>query len=120
MWARIIEFILACWLALSSFIMQAPLQEASLRTNNLVCAFLVALFALLSFWKPLKNVHLLTLGVALWLWGLGYSAFPELPLPVHENGVIVGLLLLMLAIVPSSSSRLSPSWEKFIQKRMKN
>jgi hypothetical protein len=65
-------------------------------------------------------MHLITLAVALWLWGIGYNAFPEVAEPLHENSVIVGLLLLMLAIVPSHSHRLSHSWEEFNRKNSSN
>src|ERR1700733_6050280 len=77
MWARVVEFMLACWLAISPFIFRYPGNDMFLWANDFVCASLVALFALLSFWHPLRNIHLLTLGVALWLWCMGYRSFPE-------------------------------------------
>lgn len=117
MWARVIEFMLAIWLALSPFILQYPPEDTLLWVNAFVCACLVALFSLLSFWRPLRKIHLLTLAIALWLWGLGYSTFPGQTSPPLENSVVTGLLLLMLAIVPSHASQLSPSWQTFIRAR---
>ena len=117
MWARVVEFMLACWLALSPFILHYPASETFRWANDFICAFLVALFALLSFWPPLRKIHLLTLGIALWLWGLGYSSFPDMTPPAHENSVIIGLILLMIAIVPNHSHLPTPSWQEFLNKR---
>lgn len=115
MWARVVEFMLACWLALSPFILHYPSEATALWTSDLVCAFLVALFALLSFWHPLRKIHLCTLGVGLWLWGLGYQDFP-LPASIpQENSVVLGLLLLMLAIIPCHSHRSPLSWQEFLE-----
>jgi len=118
MWARVIEFMLAVWLALSPFIFHYSRDEPFFFVNSFVCASLVTLFSFLSFWYPLRKMHLLTIGVALWLWSLGYSTFPEKTSPPLENSVVIGLLLLMLAIVPSYSSQLSYSWQKFIKKKL--
>lgn len=112
MWARITEIFLAGWLAISPFIFQTSAQEMH---SNFISAFLIALFALLSYWHPLRKIHLLSLGVALWLWGFGYSTFPLLASPSLENSVAVGFLLSMLAIVPNQTHLPSPSWQKFYQ-----
>ena len=117
MWARIIEIMLGLWLALSPFVLPIPPGESFFKINNSICAILVILFACLSFRKKISKTHLLTIAVSLWLWGLGYSTFPEKTSVQLENSVIVGLLLLMLAIVPSHAEQLSPSWQKFIKKK---
>jgi hypothetical protein len=119
MWARVVEFMLACWLAISPFIFRYPPQETFLWTNDLICACLIALFALLSFWDPLRKIHLLSLGVAFWLLGHGYSTFPSIALPPQENSVVLGLLVLMLAIIPSQSHLHSRSWQEFERKNKK-
>lgn len=115
MWARVVEFMLACWLAISPFIFRYSSRETFLWANDFICAFLIATFALLSFWSPLKRMHLFTFGVALWLWAFGYQRFPLEALPSQENSVVIGLLLLMLSIVPSGSYLPPTSWQKFIQ-----
>ena len=117
MWARVTEIILAVWLALSPFIFHYSHDEPFFWVNSFVCSFFVALFALLSFCHSLKKIHLLTIGIALWLWGLGYSTFPVHPLPILENFVVIGLLLFMFAIVPSHSEQLSHSWREFMKKK---
>lgn len=115
MWARITELLAACWLAISPFIFHDLNPELNIWVHDMVCAFLIALFASLSFWNRLRKMHLCTLGVALWLWGLGYSTFPAIASPSLENAVAVGVLLSMLAIVPSQAHLPSPSWQEFYQ-----
>jgi hypothetical protein len=117
MWARVVECMLAIWLALSPFIFHYPAQETFLWANDFICAFLIMLFALLPFWHPLRKIHLLILGVAFWLIAVGYRDFPEFSQPPQENGTVIGLLLLMLAIVPSHSHHLPHHWQKFIEKK---
>lgn len=119
MWARVVEFMLACWLALSPFILRHSPDDTFHWVNDFTCAFLVALFALLSFWHPLRKIHLITLGVALWLWGTGYLSFPEIASPAQMNSVVIGLILLMLAIIPCHSHHATLSWKEFIDRKKK-
>ena len=113
MWARYIELICAVWLGLSSFVLDYPIDETFLKTNNLICASLIALFALLSFCHCCRKMHLLTLVVALWLWGLSYLSFPQIASFPLEHSAMTGVLLFMLAIVPSRTAQLSPSWHDY-------
>lgn len=113
MWARVVEFMLACWLALSPFILHYPSDDKFLWISDFLCALLTALFALLSFSPYLSKIHHLTLAVGLWLLFVGYQNFPEYALPSQENSVALGLLLMMLAIVPSHSHRPPSSWREF-------
>jgi hypothetical protein len=113
MWARTVEFMLACWLAVSPFIFHYPSEDRFLWVSHLSCAFFTALFSLLSFSDRLRKIHYLNLIVATWLWFSGYDNFPALALPPQENSVAIGLLLLMLAMVPSHAHLPPRSWEKF-------
>lgn len=117
MWARVVEFMLAVWLALSPIILRYPAQATSWWVNDFVCAFLIAVFALFSFRESLRKMHTLTLGVALWLWLRGYSDFPNPPSVSLQNSVVIGLLLLMMAIVPSHSHHPSHSWKHYKRKK---
>jgi hypothetical protein len=120
MWARIAEILLACWLAISPFILHDTSEGAISWAHPIICAFLIALFALLSFWNPLKKIHLLSLGIAFWLWGLGYSTFPLIASPSLENSVAVGFLLFMLAIVPSQAFLPTFSWQEFYREKQRD
>lgn len=119
MWARIVEFMLACWLMISPFIFRYSSEDTLFWANDLICATLIASFSLFSFWKPLRKLHLFTLAVAFWLWGRGYINFPLPPSIVQENSVVLGLLFFMLALVPTRSEELSPSWKEFERQRRK-
>ncbi len=115
MWARILEFALACWLSISPFIFGAPKTERLFWINDLSCSALLALFSLLSFYKPLRRMHLGNLIIGVWLFSLGY--FFTLPLPNYvQNDVLVGILLLILAIVPCDAEHPPLSWRNLQEK----
>lgn len=110
MWARVVEFMLAVWLAMSPFIFRHSDSAVVLWASDFACAGLVATFALLSYWNPARHAHLLTLLVALWLVGFGrFGASAPLP-PGMQNEIVVGLLLLMLAIVPNHATSPPRNW----------
>lgn len=109
MWARVVEVMLACWLAASPFVFGHDADDRALWATDFVGALAVATFALLSFSPKLRRAHLGQLAVAGWLVGTGWVGSPE---PAHENHVAVGLLLLMLGIVPSEATKPHPSWRR--------
>lgn len=116
MWPRIFELMFACWLALSPFIFHYSAKDQFLWHNDYACAFLIAVFALCSFWHLLRKLHLLSLGVAGWLLTVGYRTFP-LPATIpEENYTAIGILLFMFAIIPTYPYFLSYSWQKFMKK----
>lgn len=48
MWARVVEVMIGCWLAMSPFIFRHPADQEALWANDLPCAFGVVALALLS------------------------------------------------------------------------
>jgi hypothetical protein len=116
MWARVIELMLACWLALSPFIFVHDPTRKFLWINDFTCSCAVALFALLSFWDRWEKSHLLTLAVGFWLYGVAFATFPDPASPAQQNGLLVGLLLSMLAIVPSHAEHPPRPWQEFYKK----
>jgi hypothetical protein len=117
MWARVVEVMLALWLWMSPFIFRHPPEDTFLWANDFICASLVAFLALFSFWHPLRKIHLITIGVAFWLWGIGYIDFPERTSIPLQNSVVVGLLLFMLAIIPTYAEQPPYSWREFLKKK---
>lgn len=116
MWARIVEFTIACWLALTPFIFRIPSNECFYWMSNFVCAILIALFSLLCFHRHLRKMHLFNLIVGFWLIGLAFTV-KEVPIAPHlQNGILVGVILLMLGIIPSESELPSPHWREFDSK----
>lgn len=60
MWARVAEFMLACWLAMSPFIFRHSAEHWPLWASDFVCAMAVAALSLLSYWQPTRWAHRLT------------------------------------------------------------
>ncbi len=116
MWARIVEFMLACWLALSPFVFAHRSDATLLWTSDLTCAFLVALFSLLSFNQRLNKMHLGNLLVAFWLIWVAFSwEFPHEK--AIQNNLVLAMLFLMLAIVPSESHLPPRPWRTFLKEK---
>lgn len=110
MWARVVEFMLACWLAASPFIFSHSADATVLWISDYACATLVGTFALISYWRPMRHAHLLTLAVALWMVGFGRLG-ESAPLSAgFQNNMITGLLLLMFAIIPNDAFHPPKAW----------
>ena len=117
MWARVIEAMLGCWLAISPFVFHLPANETTLWTINLGAAVMVILLALLSYWHPARHAHFITALAALALIGYGRFAAPAPIPPSLQNLVLIGLLLLMFAIVPNDASQPPKNWRQTIGQR---
>jgi hypothetical protein len=110
MWARDVEFMLGCWLAASPFIFRHAKDAMLLWITDFTSAALVCTLAVLSYWRPTRHAHLLTILVALWLVGFGrFGAAAPLP-PGMQNEIAVGLLLLMFVIIPNRASQPPAAW----------
>jgi hypothetical protein len=116
MWARVVEFMVACWLALSPFIFHYKAEETFLWANDFICSFLISCFAFLSYYEPIRKIHLLSLGVSFWLFYAGYHTFPEPATGALQNYVVVSLVLMMLNIIPTDSSLPPRPWRDFFEK----
>ena len=110
MWSRVIEFMLACWLAMSPFIFGHDPSAVWLWRHDFAVASLIALLALGSYWNRTRFAHLLIVPVALWLVGFGRFGISGSPTPGMQNLIMIGLLLLMFAIVPNHASRAPELW----------
>jgi Zn-dependent protease len=116
MWARTIEVLLACFLAISPFLFSYPGDATFLWINDYAVAFIIIVLALLSTWHPLRKLHLAILLVAFWLIGVVCS-LGERPLsPIFQNYLILSFLLAMLAIVPCESDLPPHPWRDFYDK----
>ena len=116
MWARVVEFMLACWLSISPFLFSYPKDAIFFWVNDLSCSCLIAFFALASYYKPLRKMHLCNLAVSFYLIALSYF-FRSSPLyePL-QNYMVLGLLLLMIALVPSEADKPPVPWREFYEK----
>lgn len=111
MWARISEIVLGIWLIASYFLF------ATGSWHDLSNAFLIILFASLSYKEKLNKMHLLQVLPASWLLLLSYT-YPTHLLPFgYQNYILVGLTLLMFAVIPSNASDHPRPWKEFLKKR---
>lgn len=113
MWARIVQVMLGCWLAISPFIFRLSPDEKTVWFNDLTCALLIIASCLLSYWPPCRLAYLVTLPLSLWLIGFGYFASPYPSPPALQNDLMVGLLLLMFAIVPNEAASPPLAWRDY-------
>jgi hypothetical protein len=113
MWARVVEFMLACWLAISPFVFRHEASDRFLWGNDLRCAALVAFFALTSFHGRLRRIHLCHFLVVAWLLGISFAQTVAPPPPAYQNYVVVGLLLMMFAIIPSRANVPPAAWADY-------
>lgn len=118
MWARVIEVMLGCWLALSPFIFRHSAEARTLWFNDLFAAVVVIMLALVSFWPPLRFAHVANLVIALWLIAFGFWAAPYPSPPALQNDIVVGLLLLMFAIIPNQATRPPRPWRVFFARKL--
>ncbi len=116
MGARHAEIFIAIWLAISWMIFHYGEEgRALLMMNDFICAFLLIFFALITYSTKFRHWHLMNFVIGLWLILFSYSSFVE-GVP-EQNYMTLGLLLLMLAIVPSFSGQAPHSWVEFMKKR---
>jgi hypothetical protein len=116
MWARVVEVMLGCWLAASPWIFRHPADATMLWASDWIAATAVIAFALLSFWRPLQYLHLLTGAAALVMFGLGWMQDRPTP-PGWQNEMFVALLLLMTCLVPNYASRPPRAWREYYKQQ---
>ncbi len=109
MWGRVVEIMTAVWLALSPFIFRIQNEESLVLVDSLV-ALTIAILAGLSYWRPTQYAHLaiLLIAIGLVIWGR-FTVLP--PTPIHQNHIVVGLFLLMIAIIPNDASKPPEAWQ---------
>lgn len=114
MWARIVECMLGIWLLLSPFIFSHADRATAQWITDLGAGSLFILLSLFSYWKPTAWAHVLILPVAGWLIGFG-RFWHEPPLgPGFQNEILVGLIALMIAVVPTGAAQPPRRWERHL------
>jgi hypothetical protein len=108
-WARDLELAAGSWLGISPFVLAGP-GDVGARVHDLACAAAVVVLALVSRRNPRLRAHLVELPIAAWLVVYGGLAARQEPSAVSQNHIVVGLLLAMLAIVPTRATRPPAGW----------
>jgi len=117
MWARLIEMFLGCWLAMSPFIFEYPEQRTELWALALGSSAAIILLASISFWPPLRRLHLLELIVGATLIASSYLLVSPPPSPPIQNHVILGILIMMVAIIPPAATHPPRGWTDSTRER---
>lgn len=106
MWARDVEIMIGCWLAMSPFIF----GHLEARSGWWVCDFAAALAVIVlagsSYWRPWRHAHLGQVLIACWVIGFAYSQSWGLAAgapAAMQNLMGVGLLLMMFGLVPNDA-----------------
>lgn len=120
MWPRFAEIILGCWLVASAKVL--PTVPESSTWPAVICGTAIVMLAAISFWPRLRLAHLAEIGVALALLGFAFTSSPPTS-PAVQNEILVALLLLNFAIIPTHTNRPPHSWIAFYESQsaaMKN
>jgi hypothetical protein len=99
---------------MSPFIFRHARDEWPFWATDLGAGLAIVVFALASYWRPLRYAHLAILLVAGWLVGFGrFYGSPPLA-PALQNDILVGLLLMLLAIVPNEAGEPPRAWRTWL------
>lgn len=112
MWPRLLEGALGAWLLASPWVLGGP-EVAPLRAGGLDLVPVAAGLALMgltlaAFRFQHAHVAVLALGVA--LVAFNWLAYPRPGPASAQNGIAVGLLLCLFAIVPNDADRPPEGW----------
>ena len=111
MWPRVVELMLAVWLALSPFVFRyGPEAPAAWWGLDFGVSIVVLAASGISFWHRARRAHLVTLATGLGIAIHGYVAGGHPSPPGMQNHLVTGLLLAMLAILPSQGDVPPARW----------
>jgi hypothetical protein len=113
MWPRIMELVIAAWLAASPFVFGSINGPTKFWASDFAAAAAIAILALASFAERTRRAHVLELLVAAWLLGFGYLASAE-PLPNLQNNILTAMVLMMVAIIPTPATEPPRAWKEFL------
>lgn len=80
-------------------------------THDLIVFILISFFSLGSYLYKLRRVHLFNVVVAIWL--IAFSLTSLVPFVERQNYIVIALLLLMFAIIPSPTDEAPYDWQRF-------
>ena len=112
MWARVVEIMLGCWLAVSPFVFRHSAEEPILWIVDWAAATAVIVIGLVSYLPWARHIHLGVCLVGLALCGFAYLWEPYPAQPALHNHFVLGLLFLMLGLIPNHASEPPPGWEE--------
>lgn len=119
MWARHCEVFLGLWLAVSWLLFSYPSKMSSFVYIDWIGCTLICVFSLSCYWDRMRHLHLLNFIVACIYIVFVLISENDTGLPLYQNYMVVGLLLLMFSIIPTNTSQPPHAWRKFLQEKIK-
>jgi len=114
MWPRALESLLGVWLVLSSYVL-VPARVLESTVVLIIAGLSVMAIEVAARWRP--RLHLLALVIAAGLIGWGWLRFPRPGPAAAQNAILTGLMLGLLAIVPSKAFEPPPAWKSHVHDR---
>ena len=114
-WPRYCEMLLGLWLLAAPWVLNYGGSD-TVRTVNITAGIGILVLDILSVTLYKRYAYLAVLGVALGLLVHAYLAMPPEGAGT-QNNIIVALLLLMFAILPTEATLPPPSWREFHEKQ---
>jgi hypothetical protein len=104
---------LGVWLLIAPFVFGFVLGGSE-SIQAWACGSIVIVASCLSYWRPTRHARAATALAGLWLAASSYltGAFPAPP--AIQNGLLIGLLLVMFAIIPNEASKPPETWRPFV------
>lgn len=115
MWPRVVEIMLGVWLIISPFVLRYENEHLWMWFNDFSAGAFAMTFSLLSYRSSTRRSHLFLLILSGWLLCYGMFIVEQFDSAAAQNVVVIGLLLLMIAIIPSESSKPPVEWREFYQ-----
>lgn len=113
LWPRAAELLLGIWLLVAPLVFPDAGVASWLVSPG--AGLLVIATVVVSLLPSLGRVHLATLPVALGLIAWSWAAFDRPGPPGAQNLIVVGLLLGLLAVVPSDALSPPAAWRPWVE-----
>jgi peptidoglycan/LPS O-acetylase OafA/YrhL len=116
-WARCVEAVLGAWLLSAPLVLDHG-DDALLWGNDVLCGLLILGCALIPCFGRWPRLHLFHLLTGSWLVGVGWmvSRQPERWV-ASQNSVMVGLVLLIFALIPTQATQPPDGWIRVFENR---
>ncbi|MDX1582443.1 MAG: SPW repeat protein [Thermoanaerobaculia bacterium] len=114
-WPRLLEIVIGCWLLMSPFLFGHYPDHRALWLSDLISGLAIVVISSMSISRKFFRLYLGNLLVAFWIivHAYGQSPPPGHAIPAIQNELITGLVLGMVAIIPSDTSRPPREWQEF-------
>ena len=114
-WPRLLELALGVWLLLSASTL-GHAGQTELEAADRIAGGATLVVVLLSLIRRLRLVRVGTLVVAVGLVAWAWLSFPRPGPAGAQNQLLVGLVLGLLAFVPTEWNRPPPSWRPYAER----